>query len=116
MKFEELHHDDAVLRELGRRLAQFRIDLNLTQAELAGKAGVGKRTLERLESGKTTQTRTLFRVIRELGLLEKFEILLPEPTARPSHIINKTHGLPKRATGKRSNKASFGEWKWGDEI
>jgi hypothetical protein len=41
--------DEAVLGELGRRLAQVRLGKNLTQAQLAAKAGVSKRTVERLE-------------------------------------------------------------------
>lgn len=44
--------DEAVLRELGRRLAQVRLGKNLTQAQLAAKAGVSKRTVERLEVGE----------------------------------------------------------------
>ena len=116
MKFQDLHNDEATLSELGQRLAQLRIDINMTQAELARKAGVGKRTLERLEAGETTQTRTLFRIFRELDLLAKLEMLLPEPTARPLHAIKKANALPKRATRKKSKEASVEEWKWGDET
>jgi len=116
MKFQELHHDEAILQELGRRLAQVRIELNLTQAELAQRAGVGKRTLERLETGETTQTRTLFRIFRELDLLGRVELLLPEPTARPSHAIKQADALPKRATRKRTNETKAAKWKWGDET
>jgi transcriptional regulator with XRE-family HTH domain len=115
MKFQELHHDETILQELGRRLAQLRIEQNLTQAELAKRAGVGKRTLERLETGETTQTRTLFRIFRELDLLEKIEMALPEPTPRPSRTIKEVDALPKRATAKRSAQANEGQWKWGDE-
>ena len=115
MKFQELRHDDAILQELGRRVAQFRIELNLTQAELAKRAGVGKRTLERLETGETTQTRTLFRIFRELDLLAKVEMLLPEPTARPSHAIKEADTLPKRVNRKRTDEANAEKWKWGDE-
>jgi transcriptional regulator with XRE-family HTH domain len=115
MKFQQLDHDDALLQELGRRLVQLRIELNLTQAELAKRAGVGKRTLERLEAGEATQTRTLFRIFRELDLLGKIEMVLPEPTARPSHTIKEADALPKRVTRKRTDQAKAGPWKWGDE-
>jgi transcriptional regulator with XRE-family HTH domain len=115
MKFQDLHHDEAVLQELGRRVTQVRIDLDLSQAELAKQAGIGKRTLERLESGETTQTRTLFRIFRELGLLGKMEVLLPEPTTRPSHMIKDTDALPRRVPRKKTDKAGTKEWKWGDE-
>ena len=116
MKFQDLQHDDAILQELGRRLAQLRIGVNLTQAELARKAGVGKRTLERLEAGETTQTRTLFRIFRELDLLERLEVVLPEPTSRPSHDLKKGDALRKRASRKKSNEVSDEQWKWGDEA
>ena len=116
MKFQELHHDEALLQELGRRLAQVRIDLDLTQAELAQNAGVGKRTLERMEAGETTQTRTLFRILRELSLLEKIETVLPEPTVRPSQAIKGANALPKRVSRKRTEESDEEEWKWGDET
>jgi transcriptional regulator with XRE-family HTH domain len=115
MKFRDLHHDEAALAELGRRLAQLRINMNMTQAELAKKAGVGKRTLERLEAGETTQTRTLMRVLRELDLLAQLEALIPEPSVRPRHIIKEGGALPKRATKKKLEQRSDEKWKWGDE-
>ena len=43
--------DEAVLSELGGRLARVRLARNFTQAGLARQAGVSKRTVERLESG-----------------------------------------------------------------
>ncbi len=115
MKFQDLQSDEASLEELGRRLAQLRIDMNMTQAELAEMAGVGKRTLERLEAGESTQSRTLIRIFRELDLLGKLEILLPEPQARPRHAIKKGGSLPQRAPKKKPNAGNPEEWKWGDE-
>lgn len=115
MKFQDIQHDEGLLVEMGVRLAQVRIQLNLTQAELARRAGVGKRTLERLEAGETTQTRTLLRILRELNLLPMLEVLLPEPSARPSHIIKQVESLPKRAAKKRVDDTKSEAWKWGDE-
>lgn len=115
MKFQDIQHDEGLLVEMGVRLAQVRIQLNLTQAELARRAGVGKRTLERLEAGETTQARTLLRILRELNLLPMLEVLLPEPSARPSHIIKQVESLPKRAAKKRVDEAKSEAWKWGDE-
>jgi transcriptional regulator with XRE-family HTH domain len=115
MKFQDLHHDEAVLAEFGRRVTQLRIGKGLTQAELSRKAGVGKRTLERLEAGETTQTRTLLRIFRELDLLTKLEILLPEPTKRPSHAIKEEGQLPQRAAKRKPKSGNAEAWKWGDE-
>ena len=115
MKFQDLQGDAALLKELGQRMAQLRIERDLTQAELAEMAGVGKRTLERMEAGETTQNRTLFRIFRELDLLEKVEMLLPEPAARPSQAIKQADALPKRVRKMRTDEADAGEWQWGDE-
>lgn len=59
MKTEWLLTDEAVLEEIGRRLKQRRLDLQLTQEILADEAGVSKRTVERIEAGKTAQMSTL---------------------------------------------------------
>ncbi|HMP72080.1 MAG TPA: helix-turn-helix domain-containing protein [Kiritimatiellia bacterium] len=116
MKLQDLHKDEAVLAELGRRLAQVRIGQNISQAELAQRAGVGKRTLERVEAGETTQTRTLFRILRELGLLAQLDALLPEPKPRPRDVIREDGRLPRRAGRKKPSEDRRGEWKWGDEA
>jgi transcriptional regulator with XRE-family HTH domain len=78
--------DDAVMREAGRRIAQLRIDLNYTQEYLAKQAGVGKRTLERLENGMQVQTTNLIRVLRILGRLDILEELLPSGDMRPMDL------------------------------
>jgi transcriptional regulator with XRE-family HTH domain len=53
--------DKSILAELGGRLAQRRLELKLTQADLAEQAGVSKRTVERIEAGATTQMSTMIR-------------------------------------------------------
>ena len=47
--------DAAILVELGSRIARLRLERNLKQAELAAQAGIGKRTLERMEAGGPTE-------------------------------------------------------------
>lgn len=116
MKLQDLHNDEAVLAELGRRLAQLRIDRNISQAELAASAGIGKRTLERLEAGETTQTRTLFRILRELDQLAQVDALLPAPKPRPREVVKNEGRLPQRAGRKTQKNKGGREWKWGDEV
>jgi transcriptional regulator with XRE-family HTH domain len=107
--------DEAVLAELGGRLARARIDHNVTQAALAEQAGVSKRTVERLESGEVaTQLSGFLRVCRALGLLERFELLLPEPVAGPMVQLKQAGRRRQRATGKKAAARQPKKWTWGE--
>ena len=109
--------DEAVLRELGGRLARIRIESNLTQAALAEQAGVSKRTVERLESGEVAaQLSGFLRVCRVLGLLARFEMLLPEPTLGPMAQLQQQGRKRQRATGKRTMAGAPKKWTWDDSV
>lgn len=75
--------DAAVAQILGERIARYRIEAGLTQAELAERAGIGKRTVERIEAGLGVELVTFIRVLRTLNILEGFERLLPELPPSP---------------------------------
>ena len=49
MKISNQVVDDAILCELGQRLARLRLTRNLKQSDLATQAGVSKRTVERMK-------------------------------------------------------------------
>lgn len=107
--------DEAVLKELGGRLAGARLEHNLTQAALAEQAGVSKRTVERLESGEVaTQLSGFLRVCRVLGLLERFETLLPESVPGPMAQLKQAGRKRQRATGKKSAPGGSKKWTWGE--
>jgi len=107
--------DQALLKELGERLARARIDLNLTQTALAEQSGVGKRTIERLESGEAaTQLSGFLRVCRALGLLERVEILLPESTPSPMAQLKQQGHRRQRATGSKTTDDPPKKWTWGE--
>lgn len=117
MKISPKLTDQAVLQELGGRLAAGRIERNLTQAALAEQAGVSKRTVERLESGAVaTQLSGFLRVCRALGLLERFETLLPEPAPGPMAQLKQQGRRRQRATGKKVATGTPAKWTWGDEA
>jgi transcriptional regulator with XRE-family HTH domain len=66
VKIESQLTPEAVVQELGRRLARRRLDLGMTQANAAEQAGLGKRTVERIEAGGDTQLSTIIRLLRVL--------------------------------------------------
>jgi len=107
--------DEAILRELGKRLAAARLERNLTQADSAEHAGVSKRTVERLESGEVAaQLSGFIRVCRALGLVERFDTLIPEPMPSPMAQLKLQGRKRRRASGKKAVADAPKTWTWGD--
>lgn len=107
--------DDAVLRELGERLAQHRIESDLTQANLAKQAGIGRATVERMEAGHSTQMSSFVRVLRVLGFLEEFLSLIPESGPGPMDLLKNRPKQRQRASSQRKPGAEGDVWTWSDE-
>jgi transcriptional regulator with XRE-family HTH domain len=108
--------DEAILHELGSRLGGARLEKNWTQAQLARQAGVSKRTVERLEAGAVaTQLSGFIRVCRVLGLVERFNLLVPEPAPSPVTQL-KLHGKKRQraSTSKASRPSSTQNCHWKD--
>ena len=109
--------DEAILEGLGDRLSRFRLDRNLTQADLAAEAGVHKNTVFRLEAGGSTQLKNIVRVLRVLGLLDRLDTLVPEPVPSPLRQLEALERQRKRAVSKGDKDADQpkAEWSWGDD-
>ena len=133
MDFDENLTDASVLTELGSRICQFRLEKNWTQSDIATQAGVGLRTVQRLESGQAgTQLSSFVRILRVLGLTERINLLIPEAVPSPvaqlklmskrrqrasSRTSNTNEAFTPRASRKTSsNKVaeSKSTWTWGE--
>jgi transcriptional regulator with XRE-family HTH domain len=115
MRITEELTDETIANEIGERLARTRLERNLTQAALADQAGISKRTLERLESGAaSTQLSALVRVCRALGLMERFDSLIPPPFPSPIQQM-KLAGRKRRRASNKGNESTKKKWTWGDE-
>ncbi|MCH8057458.1 MAG: helix-turn-helix transcriptional regulator [Proteobacteria bacterium] len=113
MKFIEAVSDDAALKELGRRIARYRLNKNLTQGALAKEAGVSLPTVQRIEYGHSTQAVNLFRILRVLGLLVNLEALIPEQAISPIQQV-RMHGKKRqRASSKTDKSEPETPWSWG---
>lgn len=108
--------DEAILVELGLRLARHRLDQNLTQADLAREAGVSKRTVERVEAGGSAQMSSLVRLVRALGIVESLDAFVPEPTVSPVQELKLRSKRRRRASSKGEPASPRGKWSWGDEV
>jgi transcriptional regulator with XRE-family HTH domain len=116
MKIDTLLTDEAVLTELGERLARVRLDLQLTQADVASQAGVAKRTLERIEAGASAQMSSVIRILRVLELLPGLERMIPEPAPRPMDLLKRKGKQRKRASGRRRPAPPGEPWTWDEDA
>ena len=115
MKMSPQLTDDAVLKLIGERLAGLRLARNLTQQQLAEQAGLGLRTVQRLELGAAaTQLSGFIRICRVLGLVEHLESFIPEPAASPMAQLKAQGRKRQRATGRKAASAKPKKWTWGD--
>ena len=107
--------DEALLSLIGERLARLRLAKNLTQGQLAEQAGLGLRTVQRLELGAAaTQLSGFVRVCRALGLVERFETLIPEEATSPMTQLKQQGRQRQRATGKKAAPGGSKKWTWGE--
>jgi transcriptional regulator with XRE-family HTH domain len=104
MNFEAMT-DKAVLEELGRRIQSQRLNANLVQADVAQKAGISRRALQNLESGRVCTLSLLIRVLRALGKLGQLETLLPESGPSPIQLAKLKGRERQRASGRRRKPA-----------
>ena len=115
MKIAEPMSDDVLLKVIGERLAGLRLARNLTQEQLAEQAGLGVRTVQRLELGAAaTQLSGFVRICRVLGLMEHLETLIPEPAASPMAQLKARGRKRRRATGRPAAAGASKPWTWGE--
>ena len=92
---------EEVLHEIGSRLRAYRLQQNVTQAELAEVAGVGHATLKRAESGENVRLETMVRILRALGRLEALDSFLPPPLVSPIQLAEQRERARRRARPNR---------------
>lgn len=111
MKITGDENNRIILEELGRRLRDVRIGRSITQQELAQNAGVSFSTVVRVENGEGVNLENYMKLLRILGLLPNFDLLIPERQPTLEELFK---GKPKRKRASKQKKVR--EWKWGDET
>ena len=106
---------EQIVAELGKRLERMRLSRNLTQADLAERAGINKRTVMRLEKGVSATLDTFVRVLMALGLGSNLEALLPEVEVRPIERVLHRGRERQRARSRSARPTPSEPFRWGDE-
>ena len=106
-----------MLAELGQRVAAWRLDRGLTQEQLAFRVGLGRATLQRLESGASVQLTSLVKLLRALGTLDGLDAVVPERAPDQTADADGAERQPARRRAPRQHRARAdgdGTWEWRD--
>ena len=74
-----------ILQMLGLRFNHYRLAMNLSQEDLAKAAGISVSTVHKFETGTITNMNVtnLMALVRQVGLLDRFDDLIPEQPDNP---------------------------------
>ena len=86
------------LTEIGMRLKRRRLNMDISQKEIAEKAGIGINSVARLEDGKGSTLANFIRILNALDAMKDFDAFLPVPAISPIQLA--------RMQGKIRQKAS----------
>ncbi len=102
MNFDHMNNE-ALIKTLGERIQQKRLNKNLSQEDLAKKAGVSRRAIYLLESGHSTTMSTFLNILRGLNALAELDSFLPQPKQSPIQLAKLEGRTRQRASGVRKN-------------
>ncbi|WP_436914102.1 helix-turn-helix transcriptional regulator [Acinetobacter schindleri] len=105
MKFSSLKTPDAMGKELGSRLKQARLNLNLTQQEVGLSAGISRYSVKNLELGRGS-VQDLMALLIALEHTEQLDHLLPPQQVSPIQLFKLKGRIRKRASGSHIGSAS----------
>lgn len=112
MKISGNEHEQVVIRELGFRIKQYRVSLNITQNDLAVKCGISTSTIVRIENGEDSIFSNYIKILNGLGLIQNVDILIPEPQPDFKALFE---NKPPRQRAKTKREKGNETWVWGED-
>ena len=94
----------AVAEILGQRLKQARLNRDLTQLEVAERAGVGRKAVINAEKGKV-QLEALVAILQALDLTTQLDSFLPPQPPSPIQLAKLQGKQRQRASGQRGKES-----------
>lgn len=97
-------NNKSVLEEMGARILRRRLFKNISQTQLAKKAGVGRTVIQNIEAGRVYTVIGLISVLRALGSIEELDNFLPDLGPSPMEIAKLGGHERQRASGHRMSR------------
>ena len=104
---------EAIIRELGASLKEYRTSREITQKDLAERSGVSLRSISRFEQGEDIKFELLVKLLRALELQENLGLLIPDVSRAPSFYLQKPRQRVRKKEMAKKAKRAF---RWGDET
>ncbi|MBN8430424.1 helix-turn-helix transcriptional regulator [Microbulbifer salipaludis] len=104
----------AIAEVLGHRLKQARLNRDLTQLEVAERAGVSRKAVLNAEKGKT-QLEVLVAILQALDLTAQLDKFLPPQPPSPIQLAKLQGKRRQRASGQRGKHGGKEEDTSGEE-
>jgi len=98
----------AIAEELGNRLKQARLNADLTQAEVASRTGLNRRTILNAEKGKV-QLENLVAILVSLDMSDQLNMFLPVQEISPIQLAKLKGKKRQRASRSKYRKARIKE-------
>lgn len=92
----------AIAEELGNRLKQARLNADLTQAEVASRAGLNRRTILNAEKGNV-QMENFVAILASMDMAEQLNLFLPIQEISPIQLA-KLKGQKRQRASKSKNR------------
>ena len=103
--------DKAIIRYIGKRIRQMRLNKNISQKTLSEKIGIHRVTLSKIERGQQISLLTLIQIMRGLGELQRLENIIPEDIVSPIQLA-KLQGKKRKRASKQIEIPEERESEW----
>ena len=105
--------NDAIMRQIGSKIKELRLEKSVKQAELADASGVSVFTISSVETGKSTSLLTIVQLLRALEHLDYLNSFFQEETISPIAYAKLMKNNKKKIRVKSSStdiKKGDSEW------
>lgn len=115
MKITGYENGQEILTELGIRIRQQRIKLNLTQAQFARRCGISLSTLVRIESGEDSKISNHIKILDGLKMTGNLDLLIAETQPDYKAMYTGKRERMRVKHTKAPKKTHKPKWKWGED-
>ena len=105
--------NDAIMRQIGLKLKELRIEKNMKQKDLSETSGVSLFTISAVENGKTTSMLTIIQLLRALEHLDYLDRFFQEQAISPiaySKLLQNNTKRERVKTSAKETTTTESEW------